>query len=65
MKKTRKPFTPKTYGRFEGLVNQLKKEKLCLVNLTIAKDFAKECFRRKINIGVGDTYGDGVIIVKK
>ena len=65
MKKNKKQFTPKKYGRFEGLVNQLKKETLVLVNLTNARDFAQECFRRGIKVGVGDTYGDGVIIVKK
>lgn len=52
-------------GRYEGLVKQLQRETLCLVNLGIARDFAKECFRRKINIELGDEYNDGIIMYIK
>lgn len=49
---------------FEGLIKQLKKETLVLVNLQQAKPFVKACFDQKIKVGVGSVYNGGVIIYK-
>ena len=61
-KSNRKAWVAKPSKPFEGLVNQLKKESLVLINLQKAKPFAAECFKRGLKVGVGDTYKDGVII---
>lgn len=49
---------------FEGLIKQLERETLVLVNLQQAKSFVKACFDQKIKVGVGDVYNGGVIIYK-
>lgn len=49
---------------FEGLIKQLERETLVLVNIYKAKDFAKACFDRGIKVDVGSTYKDGVVIYK-
>ena len=58
--KAQKPTRP-----FDGLIKQLNKEQLVLVNLNKAKDFVKECGNRGIICGVGSTYKDGIVIYKK
>ena len=49
---------------FEGLIKQLQKETLLLVNIYKAKDFVKACFDKGIKVDVGSTYKDGVVIYK-
>ena len=49
---------------FEGLIKQLQKETLVLVNIYKAKDFVKACFDKGIKVDVGSTYKDGVVIYK-
>ena len=58
--KAQKPTRP-----FEGLIKQLNKESLVLVNLNKAEDFIRECGNRKIVCGVGSRYKDGIVIYKK
>lgn len=50
---------------FDGKIRQLKKEHLILVNLVESREFARECFRRGIEIGVGSEYNGGVILYEK
>lgn len=47
---------------FEGLIKQLRKESLVLVNLEKARPFAEACFAQGIKIGVGSVYNGGVVI---
>ncbi len=61
-KYAKKAWAPKPAKPFDGLVHQLKRESLVLVNLGKSKAFAAECFKRGIKVGVGDTYKNGVII---
>ena len=49
---------------FDGLIRQLNRETLVLVNLDKAKAFVRACFDRGIKVDVGDTYRNGVIIYK-
>jgi len=49
---------------FEGLIKQLERETLVLVNIYKAKDFVKACFDKGIKVDVGSTYKDGVVIYK-
>ena len=49
---------------FEGLIKQLERETLVLVNIYKAKDFVKACFDEGIKVDVGSTYKDGVVIYK-
>ena len=49
---------------FEGLIKQLERETLVLVNIYKAKDFVKACFDQGIKVDVGSTYKDGVVIYK-
>lgn len=49
---------------FEGLIKQLDRETLVLVNIYKAKDFVKACFDQGIKVDVGSTYKDGVVIYK-
>ncbi len=49
---------------FEGLIKQLNRETLVLVNIYKAKDFVKACFDEGIKVDVGSTYKDGVVIYK-
>ena len=58
--KAQKPTSP-----FEGLIKQLNKEQLVLVNLNKAEDFVRECGSRGIICGVGSRYKDGIVIYKK
>ena len=58
--KAQKPTRP-----FEGLIKQLNKESLVLVNLDNAKSFIQECGKRHIICGVGSRYKDGIVIYKK
>ena len=63
-KKNRKSFQPKPTKPFEGLIKQLQKETLVLVNIYKAKDFVKACFDKGIKVDVGSTFKDGVVIYK-
>ena len=58
--KAQKPTRP-----FDGLIKQLNKEQLVLVNLDKAKDFVQECGKRGIICGVGSKYNGGLVIYKK
>jgi len=58
--KAQKPTRP-----FEGLIKQLNKESLVLVNLNKAEAFVRECGKQNIVCGVGSTYKDGIVIYKK
>ena len=49
---------------FEGLIKQLERETLVLVNIYKAKDFVKACFDEGVKVDVGSTYKDGVVIYK-
>ena len=50
---------------FEGLIGQLNREKLVLVNLNRLPAFIQECSNRHIIVGLGSNYGDGKIVFKK
>lgn len=58
--KVEKPTRP-----FDGLIRQLNKEQLVLVNLNRAEDFVRECGKRGIVCGVGSKYNGGLVIYKK
>lgn len=58
--KAQKPTRP-----FDGLIRQLNKESLVLVNLDNAKSFIQECGKRGIICGVGSKYNGGLVIYKK
>lgn len=58
--KAEKPTRP-----FDGLIRQLNKESLVLVNLDNAKSFIQECGKRGIICGVGSKYNGGLVIYKK
>ena len=49
---------------FEGLIKQLNKETLVLVNIYKAKDFVRACFDQGIKVDVGSTFNGGVVIYK-
>ena len=57
----------KNNGRFSGLINQMNRDRhhLILVNVGIAEKFVTECVRRGYDMGVGDTYKDGIVVYKK
>ena len=57
----------KNIGRFQGLIDQMNrdKHKLVMVGLSSAKDFANECIRRGYDIEIGDATADGIIIYRK
>lgn len=63
-KNSKKNVQVKETKPFEGLIKQLERETLVLVNLEKAKDFAKACFDQGIKVDVGSTYKDGIIIYK-
>ena len=50
---------------FDGLINQLHKETLVLVNINKLPAFVQECNNRHITVGLGSNYGDGKIVFKK
>jgi hypothetical protein len=58
--KAQKPSRP-----FEGLIQQLNKERLVLVNFNKLPAFVQECSNRHIVVGLGSNYGDGKIVFKK
>lgn len=64
MKKNNKNQKNHETRPFEGLIKQLERETLVLVNIYKAKDFAKACFDQGIKVNVGSTYKDGVVIYK-
>ena len=61
-KNNRKNAQVKETKPFEGLIKQLQRETLVLVNLQQAKPFVKACFDQKIKVGVGSVYNGGVVI---
>jgi len=63
--KGRKTRVEKPTRPFDGLIKQLNKEQLVLVNLDKAKDFVQECGKRGIVCGVGSKYNGGLVIYKK
>lgn len=63
-KNSKKNALVKETKPFEGLIKQLQKETLVLVNIYKAKDFVKACFDKGIKVDVGSTYKDGVVIYK-
>lgn len=63
-KNNRKNVQVKETKPFEGLIKQLNRETLVLVNIYKAKDFVKACFDEGIKVDVGSTYKDGVVIYK-
>ena len=63
-KNNKKSAQVKETKPFEGLIKQLERETLVLVNIYKAKDFVKVCFDQGIKVDVGGTYKDGVVIYK-
>lgn len=63
-KNNRKNAQVKETKPFEGLIKQLERETLVLVNIYKAKDFVKACFDEGIKVDIGSTYKDGVVIYK-
>lgn len=63
-KNSKKNVQVKETKPFEGLIKQLERETLVLVNIYKAKDFVKACFDKGIKVDVGSTYKDGVVIYK-
>ena len=50
---------------FEGLINQLHRESLVLVNLDRLPAFVQECNNRHIVVGLGSTWNGGKVVFKK
>ena len=63
-KNSKKNAQVKETKPFEGLIKQLDRETLVLVNIYKAKDFVKACFDEGIKVDVGSTYKGGVVIYK-
>ena len=63
-KNNKKNVQVKETKPFEGLIKQLERETLVLVNIYKAKDFVKACFDEGIKVDVGGTYKEGVVIYK-
>ena len=56
---------PKPAKPFTGMVNQLNRYSLILVNLGKFEGFKKALAERGIDYELGDFYGDGIFVVKK
>jgi hypothetical protein len=50
---------------FEGMMNQLKRETLVLVNMDKFEDFKKALNDADVDYDLGDFYGNGIFVVKK
>jgi len=50
---------------FEGLINQLKRETVVLVNMDKFEDFKQALNDADIDYDLGDFWGDGIFVVKK
>ena len=59
-KRANKPAKP-----FTGMVNQLNRQSLILVNLGKFEGFKKALADRGIEYELGDFYKDGIIVMKK
>ena len=55
---------PKTRP-FDGLIKQLQRETLVLVNLNKLPAFVQECSNRHIVVGLGSTYGESKVVFTK
>lgn len=65
MKQNRKNQKVRKTRPFEGLVRQLNKETLVLVNLNKFDAFKQVLNDADIDYDLGDFFGDGIIVVKK